>query len=59
MIVDSKRHRRCGAEDHGRMMQMTDQTGTMVKKRRALIAVGVLLLAHRLGKGDDDEKATL
>lgn len=24
---------------------MTDQTGTVVKKRRALIAVGVLLLA--------------
>lgn len=45
---------------------MTDQTGTVVKKRRALIAVGVLLLAlcaggacltlaHRLGKGDDGE----
>lgn len=42
---------------------MTGQKDTVVRKRRALIAVAgassvaCLTLAHRLGKGDDDEKS--
>lgn len=55
MIVDSKRHRRCGAEDHGRMVRIMKKDGNRLEGIGERIAV-CLTLAHRLGKGDDDEK---
>lgn len=55
MIVDSRRHRRDGAEDHGRMVLIMKKDGNRLEGIGERIAVR-LTLAHRLGKGDDGEK---
>lgn len=55
MIVDSRRHRRDGAEDHGRMVRIMKKDGNRLEGIGERIAVR-LTLAHRLGKGDDGEK---
>lgn len=54
MIVDSRRHRRDGAEDHGRMVRIMKKDGNRLEGIGERIAVR-LTLAHRLGKGDDGE----
>lgn len=54
MIVDSKRHRRCGAEDHGRMVRIMKKDGNRLEGIGERIAVRLTLLEEALGMTPGD-----
>lgn len=58
MIVGSRRHRRDGAEDHGRMVRIMKKDGNRLEGIGERIAVR-LTLAHWLDKDDDGENSAV
>lgn len=54
MIVDSKRHRRDGAEDHGRMVRIMKKDGNRLEGIGERIAVRLTLLEEALGMTPGD-----
>lgn len=51
MIVDSRRHRRDGAEDHGRMVRIMKKDGNRLEGIGERIDVRLTLLEEALGRG--------
>lgn len=54
MIVDSKRHRRDGAEDHGRMVRIMKKDGNRLEGIGERIDVRLTLLEEALGMTPGD-----
>ena len=54
MIVDSRRHRRDGAEDHGRMVRIMKKDGNRLEGIGERIAVRLTLLEEALGMTPGD-----